>query len=92
MVDMTFNLGVAGFRSFGTFISDINNKEWASAAADMKGTLWCRQVGNRCTDDASYVARGCSGSNVDAADKQGELARQFSIILFIHALEMSIMH
>ena len=85
MVDMTFNLGVSGFRSFGTFISDINNKEWASAAADMKGTLWCRQVGYRCTDDASYVARGCSGSNLDAADKQeswlGSLVSFFSSML-----------
>ena len=79
MVDMTFNLGVAGFRAFGTFISDINNKEWASAAADMKGTLWCRQVGSRCTDDAGYVARGCSGLKVEVADTQeGWLGRLLS--------------
>lgn len=57
---MTFNLGVAGFRQFGSFIADINNKKWASAASDMKATLWCRQVGSRCSDDASYVERGCS--------------------------------
>ena len=38
----------------------------ASAAADMKTTLWCRQVGNRCADDAAMVARGCGG---DGADK-----------------------
>ena len=85
MVDMTFNLGVSGFRSFGTFISDINNKEWASAAADMKGTLWCRQVGSRCTDDASYVAKGCSGSNIEVADNQeswlGSLVAFFSSML-----------
>ena len=82
MVDMTFNLGVGGFRSFGSFISDINNKEWASAAADMKGTLWCKQVGSRCSDDASYVQRGCSGLRAKGAptdEKDGWLSSFMSL-------------
>lgn len=59
MVDMAFNLGEAGLSSFNTFLSYINNHEWSSAASDLKGTLWCRQVGNRCTRDSSIIAAGC---------------------------------
>lgn len=42
--DMTYNLGAAGMSSFHTFISDIKNHEWSAAAADGRGTLWCKQV------------------------------------------------
>ena len=50
MVDMTFNLGVAGFRSLGTFISDINNKEWASAQQIYERELaFLPSTGSRCT-------------------------------------------
>lgn len=63
---MTYNLGSAGMSSFGTFISLIKKGDYASAASDIRGTLWCRQVGNRCSRDASIIQRGCSaelGSN-----------------------------
>uniref|UniRef100_A0A7S3DI38 Lysozyme n=1 Tax=Palpitomonas bilix TaxID=652834 RepID=A0A7S3DI38_9EUKA len=59
MVDMAFNLGQSGLGSFNTFLSYINNHNWSAAASDVKGTLWCRQVGNRCTQDASIIASGC---------------------------------
>ena len=48
MTDMDYNLGDGGFASFSTFISLINQKRWADAAADGKGTSWCGQVGSRC--------------------------------------------
>ena len=60
LADMTYNLGAAGMSSFHTFISDIKNHEWSAAAADGRGTLWCKQVGNRCSRDMGIIARGCS--------------------------------
>ena len=59
MIDMDYNLGDAGLRSFGTFISLINQKRWADAAKDGRGTAWCGQVGSRCSDDMQAVAAGC---------------------------------
>merc|ERR1719443_1767574 len=61
MTDMDYNLGDGGFGSFHGFISLVNQKKWAEAAADGKGTAWCRQVGHRCTEDMSMVAKGCGG-------------------------------
>ena len=59
MIDMDYNLGDAGFASFGGFIGYINSKAWSQAAADGRGTAWCGQVGSRCSDDMGRVARGC---------------------------------
>jgi len=59
ITDMDYNLGDLGFRSFNTFISLINERKWAEAADDGKGTAWCRQVGSRCSEDMAAVARGC---------------------------------
>merc|ERR1711975_124993 len=61
MTDMDYNLGDGGFASFRGFISYVCASEWASAAADGKGTAWCGQVGNRCREDMAAVAAGCSG-------------------------------
>ena len=66
MTDLAFNLGRSGFGSFGTFISLINEKKWAEAASDLRGTLWCSQVGNRCSDDASRIASGCGNEDAGA--------------------------
>eukprot|EP00035_Acanthoeca_spectabilis_P013821 m.259886 g.259886 ORF g.259886 m.259886 type:complete len:192 (+) comp15978_c0_seq2:183-758(+) len=59
VTDMTFNLG--SLESFGTLVSYLEVDNWAAASEDMKHTLWCSQVGLRCTEDAADVARGCSG-------------------------------
>jgi lysozyme len=59
LTDMTYNLGGGGMASFGTFISLIKQHKWSSAASDIRGTLWCRQVGNRCSRDAGIIAAGC---------------------------------
>lgn len=61
LCDMTYNLGEGGISSFTTFKSYIEAHNWAAAASDIKGTLWCRQVGNRCTRDAGIIAGGCGG-------------------------------
>ena len=59
LIDLSFNLGEAGLCEFGTFIGQINSNDYASAAADLKTTLWCSQVGNRCTDDTDIISYGC---------------------------------
>ena len=59
MIDMDYNLGDGGFASFRGFIGLINEKNWEGAASDGRGTAWCGQVGNRCSDDMGRVARGC---------------------------------
>jgi GH24 family phage-related lysozyme (muramidase) len=59
LTDMTYNLGEAGIESFTTFRSLIAKREWSAAANDLKGTLWCRQVGSRCTRNVGIIAHGC---------------------------------
>ena len=61
LVDMTYNLGEAGLASFGTFNSLMEAGEWDQAADDLSGTLWCSQVGSRCTRDQNQI-RGCANS------------------------------
>ena len=51
LVDMTYNLGEAGLASFNTFNSLMEAGEWDEAADDLSGTLWCSQVGSRCSRD-----------------------------------------
>ena len=57
VTDMTFNLG--SLSGFHTLVGYFERGDYADAAQDMKGTLWCRQVGRRCTEDAEMVSRGC---------------------------------
>ena len=57
VTDMTFNLG--SLSGFPTLVKYFEASNWDAAAADMKTTLWCRQVGSRCTEDAAMVAKGC---------------------------------
>ena len=59
VTDMTFNLG--SLSGFGTLVGLLERGDYAGAASDMRNTLWCRQVGNRCTDDANMVGQGCGG-------------------------------
>ena len=58
IADMAFNLGCAALRTFTTLRSYIEKNDFSGAAQDMKGTLWCRQVGNRCSRDVSCMEEG----------------------------------
>ncbi|KAL0213156.1 hypothetical protein RCL1_006782 [Eukaryota sp. TZLM3-RCL] len=60
IVDMVFNLGCAGFKSFKNTIAAFERRDFSAAAAGMEASLWCRQVGRRCTHDVGVV-RGCIG-------------------------------
>jgi len=58
IIDMEFNMGSIG--AFTTFLDYINTEQWDMAAKDLKyATLWCGQVGHRCTDDMDLIEKGC---------------------------------
>lgn len=59
VTDMTFNLG--SLSGFPTLVHLLETEQWSAAASDMRSTLWCRQVGYRCSDDSNMVAKGCGG-------------------------------
>ncbi len=59
IVDMVFNLGCAGLNTFTMFLGLLQNHQWKAAANDLHNTKWCRQVKNRCIDDANNIAKGC---------------------------------
>ena len=65
LVDMTYNLGKAGIEGFGTFRRYIEEKNYKAAGEHLKGTLWCRQVKSRCTDDVEQIERGCLGQKIE---------------------------
>lgn len=47
LIDMAFNLGVAGLRTFTTFLGCVASQQWAAAAADLRGTLVYTQLPER---------------------------------------------
>ena len=59
VTDLAYNLGKAGLSQFTTFLGYMNNQQWSQAASDLRGTLWCRQVGGRCTRDTGLIENGC---------------------------------
>lgn len=56
IVDMIFNLGVAGFSAFHHTIQAINSQDWAGAAKQMQQSLWYTQVGQRAKADCGLMA------------------------------------
>jgi len=49
--DMSFNLGCAGLRQFVKLSACLRNVDYACARREMTDSLWCTQVGSRCTRD-----------------------------------------
>lgn len=58
LVDMTYNLGLAGIRSFHTFLGMVQSGNYAGAASDMMGTAWAGQVGRRASNDSQMMSSG----------------------------------
>lgn len=58
LVDMAFNLGLAGLSTFTTFLSCMESGQWAAAAADLRGTLVYRQLPERYERLATMVQTG----------------------------------
>ena len=47
LIDMRFNLGSQGFRSFKKMLAAVKARDWAIMAEEMKNSVWYGQVGNR---------------------------------------------
>ena len=47
LIDMRFNLGAAGFRSFRKMIKAVNESDFDKASKEMKDSNWYSQVGKR---------------------------------------------
>lgn len=56
VVDMVFNLGMAGFSAFVLTLQAIRNQDWAGAAQQMQNSAWFRQVGQRGQADVNLMA------------------------------------
>lgn len=58
LADMTFNLGCAGIREFSSLHAALSSSppDYARAAEDMRNSLWCRQVGDRCSRDIACMS------------------------------------
>ena len=54
-VDMTYNLGTSGIRSFNTFDSMMKQGHYKDASDDGKHTAWCGQVKSRCDRDMNQL-------------------------------------
>lgn len=63
VVDMTFNLGIEpfdgdGFKDWPIFVRQLRANDWAAAAANMRSTLWARQVKGRAERLARMIETG----------------------------------
>ena len=58
-VDMTYNLGTGGISAFHNFIANMKAGNWAQAAQDGTNSLWCRQVGYRCSRNMNQIKNCC---------------------------------
>ncbi len=47
IVNMTFNLGPGGLKKFKKMINAVDSNDYATAAHEMKDSIWYTQVGNR---------------------------------------------
>ena len=55
--DMTYNLGSGGISAFHNFIAAMKAGDWTRAQQEGRNSLWCRQVGGRCSRDMGYIAK-----------------------------------
>jgi lysozyme len=63
LFDMCFNLGIEpfdgdGFKDWPMFVSQMKAGQWVAAAANMRSTLWAKQVGSRAIRLAMMVETG----------------------------------
>lgn len=61
--DMTFNLGIEpfdgdGIKDWPIFVGQLRASNWAAAAANMRSTLWARQVKGRAERLARMIETG----------------------------------
>lgn len=58
LLDLRFNLGLAGLLHFPHFLSAVGKQDWATAKAELLDSTWAGQVGARATEDAEMILTG----------------------------------
>lgn len=58
LVDMAFNLGIAGVFGFRRMIASLTAGDYAAAAGHALDSAWARQVGSRARELAEMIAKG----------------------------------
>lgn len=58
LINMTFNMGIAGLATFRQFLVALSSGEYASAARHMLDSKWAEQVGSRAQRLAIQVESG----------------------------------
>ena len=58
VVEMVFNLGIEGFKTFKNTIAAIDAKAWPLASHEMRESKWARQVGERAQELADMMLTG----------------------------------
>lgn len=58
IIDMIYNLGMAGFKMFKQTIACIEAGDYSGAAEKMLISMWAKQVGNRAVELAGIIKTG----------------------------------
>lgn len=58
LIDMCYNLGMAGFLKFKGMIRALESQDYGLAAAEMVDSKWYRQVGNRGVRNVAIMRTG----------------------------------
>ena len=59
LVDMCFNLGIAGLLEFKQTLASIEAHDWQRAHDSMLLSKWAKQVGPQAIEDAQMLLNGC---------------------------------
>ena len=58
LINMAFNLGIAGLLKFRKFLSALERKDFEDASVEMLDSRWSRQVGIRATELSEQIRTG----------------------------------
>jgi len=58
LLNMSFNLGVAGVMDFKKMLAAIQSRDYVQAAAEMRASVWAGQVGPRALRLAEMMEKG----------------------------------
>lgn len=59
LIEMVFQMGVAGVSKFKKFLDAAYNRDWARAADEMLDSKWAKQTPERAKELAKLFLRGC---------------------------------
>lgn len=58
LINMAYNLGIAGVLKFKSMIEEIKRQNWQKAAEQMIDSAWAKQVGNRARELSKQMLSG----------------------------------